>query len=391
MIKAYIGATIYPVGNAPIQGGTLLVQDGKIAAVGAAGAVSVPVGAEPIDVSGKVILPGLVDAHAHVGLWGEWYGRASADGNEGTNPITPEVRAIDAIWPDHSSFADARVGGVTTLQTTPGSGNAIGGEMIVVKTDSAGKTVEDIVLRWPSGMKAALGENVKRYYGQTLKRAPSTRMGAAAVIRAAFYKALDYERKLSAAKDDPAKLPDRDLGLEQLIRVLHREMPLRIHAHRADDIVTAVRLAEEFAIDYSIEHCTDGAAVAEFLGKRRAKVNLGPTLGHRSKVETRALHFRNAGILAAAGCQVSIISDHPFVAIDHLIVCAAMSCAEGMPEAEALRAVTLTPAETIGVADRVGSLAAGKDADFVVWSGHPFKVRSRAEQVYIEGRLVHQA
>ena len=391
MTKAYVGATIYPISHAPIVDGVLIVRDGKIAAVGKASEVPVPAGAEVIDVQGKVILPGLVDAHAHVGLWGEWYGEASSDGNEGSNPITPEVRAIDAIWPEHSSFADARAGGVTTLQTTPGSGNAIGGEMIVVKTDTAGKTVEDIVLRWPSGMKAALGENVKRYYGQMLKRAPSTRMGAAALIRAALYKARDYERKLALGKDDPSKLPDRDLGLEQLVRVLHREMPLRVHAHRADDIVTAVRLAEEFDLDYSIEHCTDGAVIADFLGRREAKVNLGPTFGHRSKIETRALHFRTAGILAAAGCKVSIISDHPFVAIDHLMVCAAMSCAEGMPEEAALRSVTLTPAETIGVADRVGSLDAGKDADFVIWSGHPFKVRSVAQEVYVSGRLVHTA
>jgi len=390
MLKAVVGATIYPVAGAPIADGVLLVRDGKIAAVGPAGAVEVPAGAEVVDAHGKFVLPGLVDAHAHVGLWGEWYGQASSDGNEGSNPVTPEVRAIDAVWPEHTSFRDARSGGVTTLQTTPGSGNAIGGEMIVVKTDTVGKTVEDIVVRWPSGMKAALGENVKRYYGQVLKRAPSTRMGAAALIRAAFYKARDYERKQQAGKEDASKQPDRDLGLEQLIRVLHREMPLRVHAHRADDIVTAIRLAEEFGIDYSIEHCTDGVAVAEFLGKREARVNLGPTFGHRSKVETRALHFRNAGLLAAAGCKVSIISDHPFVAIDHLMLCAAMSCAEGMPEAEALRAVTLTPAETIGVADRVGSLENGKDADFVIWSGHPFKVRSKVEQVYVEGRLVHQ-
>ncbi len=390
MLIAVKGATIYPVSGSPIPDGVLVVRDGKIAAIGARGDVAVPAGAETIDAAGKCVLPGLVDAHAHVGLWGEWYGQAESDGNEGSNPVTPEVRAIDALWLEHTSWRDARAGGVTTLQTTPGSGNAIGGEMIAVKTDTVGKTVEDIVLRWPSGMKAALGENVKRYYGQALKRSPSTRMGAAAVIRAAFVKAKDYARKQAAAKDDPAKQPDTDLGLEGLLRVLHREMPLRVHAHRADDIVTAVRLAEEFGLDYSIEHCTDGAAVAEFLGKRRARVNLGPTFGHRSKIETRALHFRNAAVLANAGCRVSIISDHPFVAIDYLMLCAAMSCAEGMPEAQALRAVTLTPAETIGVADRVGSLEPGKDADFVVWSGHPFLVRSRVEAVYVEGRLVHQ-
>jgi len=391
VLVAVKGATIYPVGGNPVDGGVLLVEGGKIKAVGAAQAIPVPAGAEVIDASGKVVLPGLVDAHAHVGLWGEWYGQAESDGNEMGDPVTPEVRAIDAVWPDHSSFADARSGGVTTLQTTPGSGNAIGGEMLVVKTDSAGKTAEEIVLRCPSGMKAALGENVKRAYGQGFKKRPATRMGTAAVIRQALSKARDYQRKLELGKEDPSRLPDTDLGLLSLVKVLNREMPLRIHAHRADDIVTAVRLAEEFGLDYSIEHCTDGAAVAGFLGSRGARVNVGPTFGGRSKIETRPLHFRNAGILAKAGCKVSVISDHPFVAIPFLSLCAALSCAEGMPEEEALRAVTLTPAETLGVADRVGSLEPGKDADFVVWSGHPFKIRSKVERVYVEGRLVYQA
>jgi imidazolonepropionase-like amidohydrolase len=385
-----MGATVYPVSSAPVENAIVLVQGGKIKAVGPAAQVAIPAGARVIDATGKVVTPGLVDAHAHVGLWSEWYGEAEADGNEMGDPATPEVRAIDAVWTEHTSFADARSGGVTTVQTTPGSGNAIGGEMIVVKTGTAGKTVEDIVLRVPSGMKAALGENVKRSYGQGFKKRPSTRMGTAAVIRQAFYKARDYQRKRTLAEEDPSKRPDTDLGLDALVKVLNREMPLRIHAHRADDIVTAVRLAEEFGLEYSIEHCTDGAAVAAFLGSRAARVNLGPTFGGRSKIETRALHFRNAGILARAGCRVSIISDHPFVAVQFLSVCAALSRAEGMPEDEALRAITLTPAETIGVADRVGSLEPGKDADLVVWSGHPFRIRSEVEQVYIDGKLVYE-
>ncbi|MGE5559652.1 MAG: amidohydrolase [Chloroflexota bacterium] len=377
-------AKIYPITGAPIDNGTLLIDNGKIVAVGKD--VQVPAGAEIIDATGKVVLPGFVDAHAHLGLWGEWYGQSGQDGNEGSSAMTAEVRAIDAIYPGHTSFQDARAGGVTTAQTTPGSGNAIGGEMIVIKT--RGKIVDEMIVRNPSGMKAALGENPKRFHGQMQHRAPATRMGTAAIIRQAFYKARDYQRKLEAGKADPSKLPDTDLGMLNLIKVLNHEMPLRIHAHRADDIVTAVRLAEEFGIDWSIEHCTDGAVIADFLGSRKAKVNLGPTLGARSKIETRALSFANAAILHKAGCHVSIITDHPFVATQYLVSCAAMSCAEGLPEEEALKAITINPAITIGVADRVGSLEPGKDGDFVIWSDHPFKIRAKAERVFIEGKQV---
>jgi len=381
--RAYVNATLYPVSRPPIEKGLLLVRDGKIVF---AGRGEVPAEAEIIDMSGKVILPGFVDAHTHVGMWGEWYGQPQHDGNEATNPVTPEVRAIDSIWPAHSAFEDARSGGVTTVHVTPGSANIIGGETAVIKT--TGKVVDEMIVRNPAGMKVALGENPKGAYGRNGKM-PSTRMGNAAVLRTALYKAKDYEKKLEAAKKDPSKTPDTDLGLLSLLKVLRGEIPLRIHAHRADDIVTAVRVAEEFGVDYSIEHCTDGATVAEFLGKRGAKVNVGPSMWHRAKVETWNISLETAGILAKAGCRVSIISDHPFHPIQFLSTAAAMCWANGMSEEDALRAVTLTPAETLGVADKVGSLDEGKDADFVVWSGHPFRIRSKVEEVYIGGVKVY--
>ena len=380
---AYVHAKLYPISKPPIDDGVLLVESGKIVAVGSP--VPIPSDARIVDLSGKVVLPGFVDEHTHVGLWGEWYGQPEHDGNESTNPVTPEVRAIDAIWPDHTAFADARSGGVTTVQITPGSGNIVGGEAVVVKT--AGRTVDEMVVRNPSGMKAALGENPKGSYGRQGK-APMTRMGNASLLRSALYRARDYEKKLKAGESDPSKAPDTDLGMLGLLKVLHREIPLRIHAHRADDIVTAVRIAEEFDIDFSIEHCTDGIAIAEFLGKRQAKVNVGPSMWHRAKIETLNITTETPGALARAGCRVSIVSDHPFHPIQFLSTAAAMAWASGMDEADALRAVTLTPAETLGVQHRVGSLDPGKDADFVVWSGHPFKVRSRVLEVYIEGNKV---
>ncbi|HPZ77500.1 MAG TPA: amidohydrolase [Bacillota bacterium] len=380
---AIVDATIYPVSSVPIENGILLISGGKILQVGEN--VTIPQGATVIDAKGKMILPGFVDAHTHVGIWSEWYGQAESDGNEGSNPVTASVRAIDAVWPDHFAFKDARSGGVTCVQVTPGSGNVIGGETVVVKT--FGAVVDDMVVRNPAGMKGALGENPKGSYGSQGK-APKTRMGIASILRNALFKAKDYLRKLEAGLEDPSKMPDTDLDMLSLVKVLKKEIPLRVHAHRADDIVTAVRIAEEFDIDYSIEHCTDGIEVADFLGKRKAKVNIGPTIWHRAKIETLNISPQTPGALSRAGCHVSIISDHPFHPIQHLVTAAAVAWANGMSEEDALKAITLNPAITLGVDDRVGSLEPGKDADFSIWTGHPFKIRSKIETVFIEGEKV---
>jgi len=373
MLLAITGARVYPVSGPAMEGATVLVQNSKIAAVGR---VDVPSAAEVIDGRGQYLLPGFVDPHTHVGLWGEGDGAAAYDGNEWTQATTPSVRALDAINPFHISFADSRAAGVTTVQTLPGSGNPIGGEMVVVKT--RGRTADEMVLRRPSGLKGAFGENPKRLHGQNNKRMPATRMGVAAIIRQFLIKAQEY---------NPEK--GRDLGLELAQQVLRREIPLRLHAHRADDIVTAVRLAREFDVDLSIEHCTEGYMIADFLAEAGYPVNLGPTLGGRSKLETANLTFKAAGILEKAGCQVSLITDHPFVPMTHHRLIGALSVREGMTEAGALRATTLNPALTLGVADRVGSLEVGKDADLVLWSDHPFKTRARVVATYIEGRRVY--
>lgn len=380
---AIVDATIYPVSSVPIENGILLISGGKILQVGEN--VTIPQGATVIDAKGKMILPGFVDAHTHVGIWSEWYGQAESDGNEGSNPVTASVRAIDAVWPDHFAFKDARSGGVTCVQVTPGSGNVIGGETVVVKT--FGTVVDDMVVRNPAGMKGALGENPKGSYGSQGK-APKTRMAIASILRNALFKAKDYLRKLEAGLEDPSKMPDTDLDMLSLVKVLKKEIPLRVHAHRADDIVTAVRIAEEFDIDYSIEHCTDGIEVADFLGKRKAKVNIGPTIWHRAKIETLNISPQTPGALSRAGCHVSIISDHPFHPIQHLVTAAAVAWANGMSEEDALKAITLNPAITLGVDNRVGSLDPGKDADFSIWTGHPFKIRSKIETVFIEGEKV---
>jgi imidazolonepropionase-like amidohydrolase len=380
-MKAFINAKVYPVDGDPIEQGTLLMNGAQIVTVGSE--VTIPAEAERIDCSGKVIIPGFIDSHTHVGLWGEGEGQAGADGNESTDPVTPEVRAFDAINPLHTSFADARMGGLTTVQVTPGSSNPIGGQMCVVKT--VGTIVDEMLLSPYNGMKCALGENPKNSFGISRRRFPGTRMGVAAAIRSALRKAKAYQEK---REQDP--MTPLDLRLGPLVKVLTREVPLRIHAHRADDIVTAVRIGEEFNVRVAIEHGTDAAVIADFLAEKQIPVNFGPSFWHRAKIETQSIAFETAGILEQAGVQVALISDHPFFPIQYMSVSVAMAHAAGMTAAGALRAYTLTPAEIMGVADRVGSLTPGKDADFTIWDGCPFSIKSHIEQTYINGQVAYQ-
>lgn len=377
---AFIHATIYPISSAKIENATLLVQDGKILQIGQQ--ISIPADAEVVDCQGQVLLPGWVDAHTHVGLWGEAEGRASYDGNESSGPITAQVRGLDAVNPAHHSFADARSIGTTTVQTGPGSGNILGGELLTIKT--AGTIIDHMVLRAPSGLKSALGENPKRFHGEMMKRMPSTRMGSAAMLREWLIKGQEYRKKMEQGKADP------DLGLLNVVKVLNKEIPLRVHAHRADDIVTAIRIAKEFDLCISLEHCTEGHLIADYLAEAGFPACVGPTLGHRSKVETQNLSFDTPFALYKAGLKFALITDHPFVPIPFYNIVGALATAHGLPEEAALRAMTLSPAEILGVDHRVGSLEVGKDADFVIWSGHPFKTRSRVLRTYINGQVVYQ-
>lgn len=377
---AFIHATIYPISSPKIENATLLIQDGKILQVGQQ--ISISADAEVVDCQGQVLLPGWVDAHTHVGLWGEAEGRASYDGNESSGPITAQVRGLDAVNPAHHSFADARSIGTTTVQTGPGSGNILGGELLTIKT--AGTIIDRMVLRAPSGLKSALGENPKRFHGEVMKRMPSTRMGSAAMLREWLIKGQEYRKKMDQGKADP------DLGLLNVVKVLNKEIPLRVHAHRADDIVTAIRIAKEFDICISLEHCTEGHLIADYLAEAGFPACVGPTLGHRSKVETQNLSFDTPFALYKAGVKFALITDHPFVPIPFYNIVGALATAHGLPEEATLRAMTLSPAEILGVDQRVGSLDAGKDADFVIWSGHPFKTRSRVLKTYINGQVVYQ-
>ncbi len=380
---AITNARVLTIANGDLDHGTILIENGKIVAVGTG--LAVPSDAELIDASGKWVMPGLIDGHTHVGIFEEANGWAGEDGNEKTDPATPHLRAIDAINHEDLAFADALTGGVTTVMIAPGSANVIGGEVAVLKCHGA--SVDAMTIRQPAGLKAALGENPKRVYGEQ-KKLPSTRMASAALLRDTLVRAQTYLRKGEAA--DPDKRAERDLRLEAVGKVLRREMPLRLHAHRADDILTALRIRDEFGFDLVIEHATEGYKIASVIAERQVPVMIGPMITARTKVELCGRTLAAPGILSRAGAKVCIITDHWVVPVHMLILQVIMAVRDGMPREAALRAVTLNPAEVMGIADRVGSLEAGKDADVQILSGDPLEAMSVVETVLINGERVYQ-
>ncbi|WP_353707139.1 amidohydrolase family protein [Cellulosimicrobium sp. ES-005] len=377
---AVVHGYVVPVASDPIEDGTVLIEDGVITAVGAD--VVVPDGVPTLDARGRWVLPGFVEAHAHMGVMEEAEGWAGNDTNEMTDPNGAALRAIDAINVEDEGFRDALVGGVTSAVVKPGSGNPIGGQTVAIKT-WGGRTVDEQVIRETVSVKSALGENPKRVYGDQ-KKTPSTRLGVAKVIRAAFVDAQNYAAKRDAAeaKGEPF---DRDLAKEALARVLAGELYWDQHTHRADDIATALRLADEFGYKLVVNHGTDGAAVADVLAERDVPVIFGPLFTSRSKIELRNRDIANLGALARAGVRVAITTDHPVVPINFLVHQASLAVKEGLDRDTALRALTVNPAAFLGLDDRVGALAPGLDGDVVVWTGDPLDVTSRAEHVLITG------
>ena len=357
----------------------ILVKDGKIAEIGAGLTADCPT----FDAAGLHIYPGFVEAHCHIGLDGSGIGFEGDDCNEMTDILTPQLRAIDGIYPQDPTFREALEAGVTTVCTGPGSANVLGGQFAVIKT--AGHRVDDMIVRPFAAMKCAFGENPKRCYKD---KNNYSRMSTAAKLREALMKAQEYDAKKQAAGDDPAKRPPLDVKLEALLPVLHGEVPLKAHAHRADDIFTAIRIAKEFGVRLTLEHVTEGHLTAEDLAKEDSPMAVGPSLTHASKFELRNKTFTTPGILAKAGCRVSIITDSPVIPQSYLPLCAALAVQAGMDPFDALRAITIRPAEHIGAADRVGSIECGKDADFVVMDGPWDAVSSGVKAVFVNGEKV---
>lgn len=365
----------------------ILAESGKIKKIAPVLEGKIVNEAEVIDATGIDIYPGFVDAHCHLGLDGFAVGFAGQDFNELGDPVTPQLSAIDAINPQDETFQMAREGGVTCVSTGPGSSNIIGGTFCVIKT--YGKRIDDMIVREKSAMKIAFGENPKNCYKD---KGVYSRMSVAAKLREVLNQTIIYDRKLKAAgypdNIDYSKLPAYDVKLEAMLPVIRGEMPLKAHAHRADDIYTAIRIAKEFGLELRIDHTTDGALIADDLAKEGFPVAVGPSFGHATKYELRNKGFQTPAILAKAGCQVSIITDSPVIEERFLALCAGRAIYSGLSEFEALQAITINAAKHIGAETRVGSIEEGKDADFVLVKGTPFAVDTRILYTIIDGKVV---
>ncbi len=380
-----INAKIVTIEGNPIEKGYILIKDGKIAALGSM--ETAPQSEEVIDLSGKTVYPGFIDAHCHMGMAEEGLDFEGDDLNEMTDPVTPHLRAIDAINPMNKSFDEALDSGITTVVTGPGSANAISGQFCAIKT--AGKWVDKMVLRSPVAMKFALGENPKKVYNDK-SETPMTRMATAALIREELAKAKRYLEDVEKYEDDPEEndLPEFDAKKEALLPVLRRELKAHIHCHRCDDIFTAVRIAREFDLDYVLIHCTEGHLIAEELKEIGAPIVNGPLMCSRTKPELLNASDTTPGILSKAGLRVAICTDYNVMPIGLLPITAGFAVREGMDYDEALKAITINAATICGINDRVGSLKVGKDADLLVYSGDPLSLSAKPEMVFVNGKRI---
>ena len=359
----------------------ILVEEGKIKAIGKD--LDVPEGAKAVDAEGLFVYPGFVEAHGHIGLDGYGIGYEGMDYNELNDIISPKMRGIDGVKPLDPAFPKAAAAGVTCVCVGPGSANVLGGSFTTIKT--VGRRVDDMVVRDGVAMKCAFGENPKRVYQN---KKDSSRMTTAALLRETLFKAREYMGKKAEAGDDLSKMPAFDIKMEALLPVMRGEIPLKAHAHAAEDIFTALRIAKEFGVKITLEHVTEGHLITEELAEENVPLAVGPTLTSASKFELRNKSWITPGVLAAAGCQVSIITDSPVIPQEYLPLCAGLAVQAGMDPFAALQAITINPAKHAGIEDRVGSLEVGKDADIVITDGNPFEVSTKVRHVFIDGKEV---
>ena len=358
----------------------ILVKDGKISRI--AKNISAK-GTQVVDAKGLLVYPGFIDAHSHLGLDGYGIGYEGSDYNEINDIISPQLRGVDGFKPMQPHLRAAALAGVTTVNTGPGSADVLGGTFLAVKT--VGKRVDDMLVKMETSMKCAFGENPKRVYRD---KSDSSRMTTASKLREALFKAREYESKKKAAEEDPGKAPAFDMKMEALLPVIRKQMPLKAHAHTAEDIFTALRIAREFDVDITLEHVTEGHLIAQELAREKVPLAIGPSLSSASKFELRNRTFETPGILDKAGCKVSIITDAPVIPQEYLTLCAALAVKSGMDPFHALQAITINAAVHSGISDRVGSLETGKDADIVLMDGDCFAVASKVVKVFILGQLV---
>lgn len=373
-------AKIYTMGKIEIiEKGSIVFEEkkGKIKKVGKN--IRIPKNCKVVNGDGKVVMPGMIDAHCHLGAFEEGEGHPGLDINEKTDPVTPHLRIIDSINPFDLGFNDAIRAGITTVNISPGSSNVICGQQAAIKTGGS-KIVDNLIIKSPTGIKMALGENPKKVY-EKKDETPSTRMGTAGTIRKTLFEVKNYIKRLEKEENI-----ERNFKYESLIPLLNKKIPARVHAHRADDIITGVRISKEYGFDLYVEHCTEGHKIADFLSKNNIPTVVGPSLTSRSKRELKERTFKTAGILSKKGVKVSITSDAPVVPIQYLPLMAAYAVREGMKEVEALKSITINPAEICGIDNKVGSLETGKDADLIILDGEPLELKSKVEKVFINGK-----
>ena len=378
-----INGKIITMEEETIECGYVRISEGKIAEIGTMEAYGEEKGVEDIiDVKGAWVMPGLIEAHAHIGISEEKWGVIADDCNEGTNPVTPYLRAIDAINPMDPAFHEAIGAGITSVMAGPGSANVVGGQFAFIKTQ--GRCVDNMIVKHPAAMKIAFGENPKTAYGDR-DMYPSTRMGTAALLRQTIFKAVQYWEKKKRGE-----LDELDFEKECWIPVLKKEIPLKAHAHRADDILTAIRIAKEYGLDMTIDHGTESHLITDEVKKSGFPVIVGPDLTSRSKLEVQNMNFKTNRILHEAGVLFAITTDHPVTMIQYLPLCAGLAVKQGLPMEEGLKAITINAAKICKVDDKVGSLKIGKDADIAVFTGNPMEVFTETLYTIINGKIVYE-